>query len=292
MLNVDTPTYFDAAQRVIVIGDVHGDLARLMECFYATGILNHNGEWIAEPPNTVVVQLGDQVDSRNRGATEDWERVPDTEVMLFMDRVDNIARMKGGRVISLIGNHEIMNVTGDFTYVSEGSGKDLNLRQQRFQAGGPYARILAKRCVVAKVGSLLFVHGGILPMHLMLVDGNLHKMNELVRKLLRNEPTEMNEVVLLNDVITGDRGILWTRAYMEILNQPDVLHDVLTYVLGSTGCKLICIGHNTVSTITGISGGRLWFVDAGMSRAYGNDTFQVLEILNDGEEYKVIEIKK
>lgn len=291
MLNVDTPTYFDAAQRVIVIGDVHGDLARLTECFYATGVLNKNTEWTAYPPNTVVVQLGDQVDSRNRGSNDDWERVPDTEVMLFMDRIDNLARLKGGRVISLIGNHEIMNVLGDFTYVSDNSGRDLSLRKQRFEPGGPFAKVLAKRCVVAKVGSLMFVHGGILPMHLMLVDGNLHRMNEIVRKFLRGETMEMHDKTLLHDVVVGDRGILWTRAYMDIVNNMESMQEVLSYVLGNTGCKLVCVGHNTVSAITGVSGGRLWLVDTGLSRAYGNESFQVLEILNDGEEFKIVEIK-
>jgi hypothetical protein len=292
MFNMEMPTYFDAAARVVVIGDVHGDLARLTECLYATNVLNKNGEWIADPPNTVVVQLGDQIDSRNRGAVSEWERVADTEVMLFMDRIDNVARMKGGRVISLIGNHEIMNVIGDFTYVSEHSGKDLILRQQRFQAGGPFSTILAKRCVVAKVGSLLFVHGGILPFHLMMVNGNLHRMNELTRKMLRGEPMDVNEVALLSEVVTGERGILWTRSYMEVINMPETLHDMLNAVLGNTGCKMVCVGHNTVHTITNVAGGRLWFVDAGLSRAYGTDTYQVLEIFNDGAEFRIVEIKK
>lgn len=289
---MDMLTYFDKAPRVIVIGDVHGDLARLSECLYATKVINNNGEWIADPPNTIVVQLGDQIDSRNRGIDiESWERTQDTEVVLFMDRLDNVARMKGGRVISILGNHEIMNVLGDFTYVSDINSKDLALRTQRFQPGGSIAQILAKRCVVAKVGSLLFVHGGILPMHIILLDGNLHRINEITRKMLRKEEISAEESAILNELILKESGILWTRAYIENLSKPEFMHDMLSFVLEHTKSKLICVGHNTVQTITGVSGGRLWLVDAGLSRAYGNDTYQVLEILNDGEEFRITEIK-
>lgn len=292
MFNMDMPTYFDKAPRVIVIGDVHGDLARLSECLYATKIINTNGEWIAEPPNTIVVQLGDQVDSRNRGiGIESWERTQDTEVVLFMDRLDNVARMKGGRVISILGNHELMNVLGDFTYVSEMNSNNLALRAQRFQPGGSIAQILAKRCVVAKIGSLLFVHGGLLPMHVMLLNGNLHTINEITRKMLRAEQMSPDETAILNELIIKESGILWTRTYIESLSKPEFMHDMISFVLESTKSKLICVGHNTVQTITGVDGGRLWLVDAGLSRAYGNDTYQVLEILDDGEEFRVTEIK-
>lgn len=286
------PTFFDASPRVIVIGDVHGDLARLSECLYATNIINRNGEWIAEPPNTIVVQLGDQVDSRNRGVgIVEWERIPDTEVLYFMDRLDNVARMKGGRVLSIIGNHEIMNVLGDFTYVSPSNSGNLSLRSQRFKPGGSIAHLLAKRCVVARIGSLLFAHGGILPLHIILLDGNLHKINEITRKMLRAEPMTQEESALFDEIVVKESGILWTRSYMENLSKPEFMHDMLSFVLEHTKSKLICVGHNTVQTITGVDSGRLWLVDAALSRAYGGDSFQILEILNDGEDFRIVQMK-
>jgi hypothetical protein len=109
--------------------------------------------------------------------------------------------------------------------------------------------------------------------------------------MLRGEMMDVYEAEIFNSCVLGNEGMLWTRVYMESLNKPEMLHEILTYVLGETKTKLMCIGHNTVATITGVGGGRLWFVDAGLSRSYGNDTFQVLEILNDGEEFRLNEIR-
>lgn len=290
MFDIDTPTYFEPTPRVVVIGDVHGDLGRLIQCLYSTKVLNENGEWIAEPANTIVVQLGDQVDGRSRGpGVNDWDRVPDTEVMMYMDKLDRTARLRGGRVISLIGNHEIMNVFGDFTYVSE---KYITpLREKQFRPGGRFAQLLSKRCVVVKIGSLLFAHGGILPHHLVATNGDIHMYNVLIRKFLRNESMTVEERHTLHDNVIGDSGLLWTRTYMDLMSKPESMHEVLSYVLSNTNTKVMCIGHNTVSSITGIAGGRLWFVDAGLSRSYGGDIFQVLEILDDGENFRINEIR-
>ena len=166
MYYTEYPSIIEECPRVIVIGDVHGDIARLIQCLIATKVINENNEWIADPPNTIVVQLGDQVDSASRGASVEWEKVADTEVIQFMDSLDDKAHAKGGRVFSLIGNHEMMNVVGDFTYVSSKSMQltgGQELRKRRFQPGGPLARQLSKRNIILKIGDLCFCHGGLLP---------------------------------------------------------------------------------------------------------------------------------
>ena len=115
----------DNAERIIVIGDIHGDIKRFKGILINSEIINNNFEWIANPPNTIIVQLGDQIDSLNRNTNENWEILNDYEMIYFTEHLNNIARVKGGRCISLIGNHELMNVIGDFSYVSENSKNDL-----------------------------------------------------------------------------------------------------------------------------------------------------------------------
>ena len=56
--------------RIIVIGDIHGDIKRFKSILIDSKIINNNFEWIAEPPNTIIVQLGDQIDSLNRNTNE------------------------------------------------------------------------------------------------------------------------------------------------------------------------------------------------------------------------------
>ena len=59
---------FAAAKRIIVIGDIHGDIMRLLTCLRAALVINEANAWIAQPPDTFVVQLGDQLDGKHRDA--------------------------------------------------------------------------------------------------------------------------------------------------------------------------------------------------------------------------------
>lgn len=290
---IDTPTTFPATPRILVIGDIHGDIGRLMHILYSANVVNRDMQWIAEPKNTFVVQLGDQVDSIDRGATStnQWEKVADVEVLELMDQLDNIAKPHGGRVLSLLGNHEWMNVMGDFSYVSDNSKKNTLSRAQSFAPNGKYSMLLSKRVIVLKVGDILFSHGGLLPHHLDMVSNNLHVINEVSRKYLRGKPLTPDEVQIFMEVIIGQNGITWTRLYMELLNEPEKLAQVMQDVFTRTGTKSVCVGHNTVNDILPIMGGHMWFVDNGISRAYGRNSFQFLEILNNGELYQVKKIE-
>ena len=84
-------------------------------------------KWIGG--DTYVVQLGDQID---RVRPQKWDSNDVTRDLAHKDEgstleifylfyyLDKLARMEGnhGRVLSIIGNHEIMNIEGDFRYVS------------------------------------------------------------------------------------------------------------------------------------------------------------------------------
>jgi len=144
-------------QRLIIIGDIHGDIKRFKTILINANVINNNFEWIAEPPNTIIVQLGDQIDSLNRNTNENWEILNDYEMIYFTEHLDNIARVKGGRCISLIGNHELMNIIGDFTYVSP-LNKREEIRSSLFRPQGSIALLLAKRPLVLKIKDLLFCH--------------------------------------------------------------------------------------------------------------------------------------
>ena len=299
MFNEDQPTYLPPAKRILVIGDVHGDLGRLTQSLIALHVITSSLEWVAEPRDTIVVQMGDQVDSRSRDGRDgreggEWERVPDIEVLNFMNFLDKIARVGGGRALSMIGNHELMNVVGDFTYVSDRSMQLTPHRAAHFLPGGAIASLLAKRNIVLKIGSCIFCHGGLLPRHL---GKSLLHINMVARKFLRNEAINlpMEREILVEDIMCSENGILWTRAYSLPEDAVGGIEDAdIDEVLEITHSKRIITGHNTVSKIQCIRDGRIWLTDAMFSRAYGSfgsDMVQVLELLNDGNGARVLGIK-
>ena len=124
-------------KRIIVIGDIHGDIRRFKNILVDAKIINNDLEWIANPPETIILQLGDQIDSLNRMTDENWEVLKDYEMIYFTEQLNMIARSKGGYCISIIGNHELMNIIGDFSYVSENSSSEL--RKNLFKPKGSLA---------------------------------------------------------------------------------------------------------------------------------------------------------
>nr|WP_246331989.1 metallophosphoesterase [Sphingomonas chungangi] len=94
--------------RIVAVGDLHGDFAEWRAIATAAGLIDAKGDWAGG--DTVLVQTGDVVD-----------RGPDSlDILTDLMRMQKQAPKAGGRVITLVGNHEAMNVTDDLRYVSAG----------------------------------------------------------------------------------------------------------------------------------------------------------------------------
>ena len=133
---------FPKQKRVIVFGDIHGDLEAAIECFIISGCIDKiklpndksvnnmnmffkNIKWIGK--DTYVVQLGDQID---RVRPQKWDHNDITrdnaykdegstlEILYLFYYLNELAKEHEGYVFSIIGNHEIMNIEADFRYVS------------------------------------------------------------------------------------------------------------------------------------------------------------------------------
>jgi len=274
-------TILPAHRRTIVIGDLHGDVGMMCAALFLAKIIDQDLQWIAEPKDTIVVQMGDQVDSQTRGTLgEAWERVPDLAVVEFLKRVDDMARPHGGRVISLLGNHELMNVIGDFSYASpfsiEKSGGVLG-RNNLFRPGGSIARLLAERPLVARIGHIVFVHAGLLPQHFEAFS-TIEAMNAAVSKWLLGAPVPP---ALIQWIMHPDSPV-WTRLLGEAPEKEAA--PILERALERAGAAIMIVGHQPQPRISQRFNGRVWFADVGLSRAFGSfsDQLSVLEIFQDG----------
>src|SRR5215469_833487 len=94
--------------RVVAIGDIHGDLDDLVVILQRAGLIDASHHWSGR--NTTLVQTGDFVD-----------RGPKTRGVLdLLMQLQKDAPRQNGRVIVLLGNHEVMNMYGDLRYVTPG----------------------------------------------------------------------------------------------------------------------------------------------------------------------------
>lgn len=297
------PSVLPAVKRIIAIGDIHGDYNVAVKCLKAAKVMDDSFNWIAQPPETVVVQVGDQIDRcrpykyrcEHPEATKNDE-ASDIKVMELFTELHNKALKKGGAVYSLLGNHELMNVLGNMNYVSYkgleqfkdykdpknpdlkfSSGKEA--RKHAFKVGNEYGTFLGcTRQSAIIIGSCLFAHAGMIPEFARDMDilskNDFHKVNHLVRKWLLGL---INEDYVDKIVGSSRDSFFWTRVLgnipTNVSNKDPKCESYLKPVL-----KLFNIGHMIVghtpqfhinhSGINGTCSGTLWRVDNGASMAF------------------------
>jgi hypothetical protein len=96
----------DGVERIVVFADVHGAYPQLVSVLRETAVVDDSLHWQAG--TTHLVSLGDLLD---RGAES-------RRVLDLLMRLETEARAAGGAVHVLLGNHEVMNISGDLRYVS------------------------------------------------------------------------------------------------------------------------------------------------------------------------------
>ena len=272
-LKVDIKTRYPAADRVIAIGDVHGDIKATRAALEIGGLIDDDDNWTGG--TTVLVQTGDVLD---RG--DDEQAILDLLLSLKKQAAD-----AGGAVHMLHGNHELMNVRLDFRYVTKGGMRDfedapdLSLNDPRlarfprshkaraaaFLPGQAYAKKMASHPVVVVVGDAVFCHGGVLPKYA----GQIEQLNREVAAWLLGGPAAGSRVVEVPD------SPVWSRHFSD---EPDARDcRLLEESLAKLGVKRMVVGHTPQKKISSACGKRVWRVDVGMAAHYGG-TPEVLEL--------------
>jgi hypothetical protein len=238
------------------------------------GAIDAKDAWIGG--KLVVVQTGDQID---RGDD-------DRAILELFDALRDSAEATGGRVVSLNGNHETMNVALDLRYVTPGafaafadvptSGVPAGVlaelapaqrgRAAAFFPGGPFARRLARRDVVVIVGETVFVHGGVTQEH---VRYGLARINREVRGWMTSGGSPPAPIV-------SPDGPVWSRAYSDDTRALDC--EGLAATLAALGAKRMVVGHTPhTGGVSPACDGRVYRIDTGIARYYGGPA-EALEI--------------
>jgi hypothetical protein len=102
------PAFAATPQRIVAVGDLHGDFSAWRDIALGAGLIDAGDHWAGG--QTVLVQLGDVTD-----------REPDSlKIIRSLQQLQREAPRKGGRVIVVLGNHEAMNLLGDNRYTTPG----------------------------------------------------------------------------------------------------------------------------------------------------------------------------
>ncbi|XP_047150986.1 shewanella-like protein phosphatase 2 [Vigna umbellata] len=117
------PTRLPSPPRLVAIGDLHGDLEKSKQALRLAGLIDTDDVYIGG--SATVVQVGDVLD---RGGDE-------LKIFYFLEKLKREAARSGGRIITMHGNHEIMNVEGDFRFATESGIEEFRVWWEWFQVG-------------------------------------------------------------------------------------------------------------------------------------------------------------
>ncbi|MBZ5657925.1 MAG: metallophosphoesterase [Acidobacteriia bacterium] len=223
-------------ERLVVVGDVHGDFDDLCRILKRAGLVDDQNRWIGG--TATLVQTGDLVDRGPKGR----------EAMDLLMGLEKEAAKAGGQVVPLLGNHEVMNILGDLRYVtpqgyavfadneSEKRRKAAyqeyavwcashakllaELKQptlpateeewmarhpvgfleyrEAFSANGDYGKWVRHHAAVVKIAGVIFLHGGI---HPNLASLQLEQINSQIQEEIEEFDKTKQELVSRNVIL-------------------------------------------------------------------------------------------
>ena len=237
---------FRNPSKLFIISDIEGQYNYFKQILQAAGVMDKEFNWTFGKGALVVV--GDVFD---RGSQV-------TECLWLIYHLEEAAKKDGGYVHYILGNHEVMNMSGDYRYVNP---KYIELAKQKdepyqnfYSTQTELGRWLRTKNIMEKVGDLLFVHGGV-SKELNDLDLTIDSINMQAR-MYYDQPAE--SMPPLEQLLLLDDGPLWYRGYF---TNPPATKEQIESTLNQFKVKKIIIGHTPVEQISTFYDGKVINVD-------------------------------
>ncbi|XP_068662121.1 shewanella-like protein phosphatase 2 [Aristolochia californica] len=309
-------TYYSSPNRLVAVGDLHGDLSKSLQALSVAGLIDPaSNRWVASA--TTAVQVGDVLD---RGPDE-------IKLLYFLHRLKQEAASHGGSLLTMLGNHEIMNIESDFRYVDP----SVLVHYENWARWYGIGSKMKSFC--PQLGVQPDIFRGI-PMRLAGVRDEfqegfrariaaLRPDGPISKRFLSNNPTvlvvgdsvfvhggllkdhvaygleRINQEVgswinglsgkLSPSFVRGRDSVVWLRRFSEE-SERECDCSMLEHVLATIpGAKRMIMGHTIQEMgINGVCQNRAIRIDVGLSKGCGNGLPEVLEIKGDTKEIRIL----
>jgi len=286
---INPMTYYPHSNKIVAIGDIHGDFEALIKLLLSIKIINKEGLWIAG--DTTLVQTGDIVDDtrysfRTNKHVNIFKHLPQDELYIYAFLADlNLqAKEVGGKVLLCMGNHEYTHLIIEMTsedYYTQPSTIDwynqfgLDTRLRIFKPGGILAKKLS--CIInlaVVIGDWIFCHGGI-NCSCIFSRADLEDINRKMTMYMNNGLSEIpyEERLDYKHRFYNNEFIFMDRRYSINDNEKDdsnTCKDFLEIkkILEMPNAKIV-VGHTIQNIPNSICNNSIFRIDTGMSRAFG-----------------------
>jgi hypothetical protein len=253
--------------KVLALSDIEGNFEVLCKLLIKNKVINKYFEWIYDKGHLVIV--GDCFD---RG-----EQV--VECLWLIYTLEERARRGGGYVHFILGNHEIMNLNGDWRYIHPKYAEKTKYQRPLtaiYDGNSELWRWLCTKNIIEKIGDVIYVHGGISE-ELLKLNISIEDINRKARLYYTQANNQFRDP-LLSLVFNSDNSPFWYRGYY----QNNINEQLIDSALDHFKVKAIVTGHTVVSKVTSYFNGKV--INVNTNHAAGNS--EAL-LINKGRYYRV-----
>jgi hypothetical protein len=232
----DEPTVFTRPEKMVVISDIEGNFQTFCRLLYKSKVIDRYLRWIFGENHLIIIgdcfDRGDQV----------------SECLWLIYSLEEKAKKEGGYVHFILGNHEIMNMNGDWRYVHPKYASKTSFSHKPptalYDGNTELWRWLQTKNIMEKIGDALFVHGGI-SSELLHFNLSIEEMNKLARPFY-TRATQIFTDPFLNTLYNSSNSPFWYRGYY----QESATEDLIDETLNHFGVKTIVTGHTVTEHIS------------------------------------------
>ncbi|MRG47688.1 hypothetical protein GFS24_21370 [Chitinophaga sp. SYP-B3965] len=196
-------SYFQEAGRILVVSAMDGNFAILLEVLYAARVINKKNNWIFGDGRLVI--LG--------GCFDKGEHV--VECLWLIYDLEEKAKREGGYVHFILGEHEILNLNGNWRHMQPIYATNLRKPGSAYltlyDGNNELWRWIRTKNIIEKIGNYLFVRGGI-SSSLVELGYSLFDINRIARNHYSEISSQFSDP-LLNILFNSEESPFLYRGY-------------------------------------------------------------------------------
>lgn len=276
------PSVFPQPEKMFIVSDIEGQFEGFRKLLISGGVIDDKYNWTFGKGHLVI--CGDLFD---RGLSV-------TESIWLIYKLEDLARAARGYVHTILGNHDIMNLSGDMRYVQPKyleAAKILGVDYlSLYGTDTELGRWLRTKNTIEKIGDNLCMHAGVSP-----IINSLGLSVADINRLCRPYYDKVKVLKGVGDAkidpfFKGESSLFWYRGYFF---DPKATESEVEETLNVFGVKRIIVGHTIVPGNIGFYyGGKVLGID--VNRHGGDHQAAVLECgkwhkINETGERKILQ---
>jgi hypothetical protein len=227
----NNPVSYAAAPKTLFISDIEGEFGPFRKMLLAAGVIDTAYNW-TYGKNSLVIP-GDLFDRGRDVVPELW----------LLYKLEDEARAAGGHSIIILGNHDVMNLSGDHRYTDGKYFKNAWLLGREiddlFGKDTELGRWLRSKNSLIKTGDVLVMHGGLSP-EVLSKKQSIAQIDEESRPYYDVERDSIPDSL---QAFFGRNALFWYRGYFMT---PKATMGLVDSTLQFYCCKYILVGHTIV----------------------------------------------